>query len=304
VRSSNASGAAESRLARRVIARPPDAVVIDLHLHTTASDGKLAPAALVALAASAGLTIIGVTDHDTIGGLAEARGAAQGRGLRLVDGIEITVVEEGRDVHVLGYFFDPSSDDLARFLQRQRADRIDRVREIGARLNALHYPIDVDAILTSASIERGRSVGRPLLADALVTAGHAVDRKDAFDRLLGANGPAFVPRCGPTLARACEVIASAGGISSLAHPGLLGLDERLPRFAESGLAALEVRHRDHPPDVESHYRERAQALGLAVSGGSDFHGEEMAVAAAQAAGLGRITLGPEDFAALEARASA
>jgi hypothetical protein len=276
--------------------------VIDLHLHTTASDGRLPPAALVGLAARAGLTIISVTDHDTVAGLEEAGRAATTVGLRLVEGIEITAVEEGRDVHVLGYFFDSSSRDLEALLQNQRGERIQRVREIGARLQALGCPVDVNAILATAARCEGRSIGRPALADALVAAGHALDRRDAFDRLLGANRPAFVPRCGPPLARVCEVIGRAGGIASLAHPGLLGLDDRIETFASSGLAALEVRHREHTPAAEAHYRGLARALGLAVSGGSDFHGDQLSGDSEHRAGLGQVTLGSEDFEALQSRA--
>lgn len=275
--------------------------MIDLHLHTTASDGRLPPASLVALAARAGLTVISVTDHDTVAGLGEAREAASAIGVELVNGIEITAIEDGRDVHVLGYFFDPGSQELGALLTLQRADRTHRLREMAGRLDALHCPVDVEAIL-AASAGQGRTVGRPALADALVAAGYAADRRDAFDRLLAADRPAFVPRCGPPLARVCEVIGRAGGIASLAHPGLLGLDDRLEQFAASGLAALEVRHSEHPPPVEAHYRERARALGLAMSGGSDFHGDHLAGASEHGAILGQVTLGADDFEALKARA--
>jgi 3',5'-nucleoside bisphosphate phosphatase len=270
--------------------------VIDLHLHTTASDGKLRPSALVAHAARANLRIISVTDHDTVAGLAESREAAVAHGLRLVNGIEITAVERGRDVHVLGYFIDPDNQELARFLEAQRADRIERVREIGSRLKALGCEIDVEAIIATSAELAGRSVGRPLIADALVAKGFAIDRRDAFDRLLGNDGPAFVARCGSPVARVGEVIAAAGGIASLAHPILLRDDAVIPGYA-ANLAALEVRHREHDESAEARYREMARTLGLAVSGGSDFHGDPLA-------DLGTITLAAEDFQALEARVGA
>jgi predicted metal-dependent phosphoesterase TrpH len=267
---------------------------IDLHLHTTSSDGALAPADLVARAAAAGLTVISVTDHDTLAGLDSARDAARQRGMRLIDGIEVTAVEAGRDVHVLGYFFDPAYQPLAVFLGRQREARIARVRQIGERLEALKCPVDVAAILAEAARHPGRSVGRPSVADALVAAGHAVDRRDAFDRLLGTGGPAFVPRCGPTVAEVVDVIAAAGGITSLAHPGLTRVDADLPRFVDAGLAALEARHRDHSPATEAHYRALAAVLGIAVSAGSDFHG------LGDRDELGDISLDAGDLAALEA----
>jgi predicted metal-dependent phosphoesterase TrpH len=260
----------------------------------------LRPLALVALAADVGLRVVSVTDHDTVAGLAEAREAAEAHGLRLVNGIEITAVDRGRDIHVLGYFFDASDVSLARFLECQRAARIERAREIAVRLESLGCAIDLDALLAATPSASGRSVGRPLVADALVAAGHAVDRRDAFDRLLGDNRPAFVPRCGPDVARVVEAIASAGGVASLAHPGLVGVDDRIPGYAESGLLAIEVRHRDHSPSDEARYRQLAGTLDLAMSGGSDFHGEHDSRDGA-VSGPGSVTLSAEDFAALEAR---
>jgi predicted metal-dependent phosphoesterase TrpH len=274
--------------------------VIDLHLHTTASDGRLAPAALVSLAARAGLRVISITDHDTVAGLAEARHAAAGAGLRLVDGIEITAFECGRDVHLLGYFFDPLDPALARFLETQRAGRRTRVREIADRLRQFGIAVDVDAVLATAS-PKGGSIGRPALADALVAGGHAVDRQDAFDRWLGAGRPAFMPRNGPSVAESIAAITGAGGIASLAHPGVLGMDAEIPAFAAAGLGAIEVRHRDHEAAAEARYRAIAAALGLAVSGGSDFHGEYERAPAGIGAAPGSVTLSEEDFAALEAR---
>jgi hypothetical protein len=272
--------------------------VVDLHLHTTASDGRLSPSALVERAAAAGLTIISVTDHDTTAGLEEARRAAQARGVRLVNGIEITAVERGRDVHVLGYFVNPASAALVKFLQAQRHDRIRRVREMGGRLHELGYPVNVDELIQA--VPSGRSVGRPQLADALVAAGHVSDRRDAFDRLLGDGRPAFVARSGPTVAAVIERIRAADGIASLAHPGLTAMDEDIPRFVSAGLTALEARHSDHDPATEEWYRSIAAALGLVVTGGSDYHADP----AHHGNVLGGASLTVEEFAALEFRAQA
>jgi 3',5'-nucleoside bisphosphate phosphatase len=275
---------------------------IDLHLHTTASDGRLPPSALVTLAAQVGLDVMSVTDHDTIAGLAEAREAAASRGIRLVDGIEMTAIDDGRDVHVLGYFFDPEDGTFNQFLRTQRLARVERVYEIARRLASLGCAIDVEALLRAVPGDSGRSVGRPAVADALVAAGHAVDRRDAFDRLLASGRPAFVPRRGPDVAEVVATIAAAGGIASLAHPGLMGVDERIPGYAAVGLSAIEVRHRDHNEDDEARYRSLAQQLGLAVSGGSDFHGEHDARDGSTSV-PGEVTLAPSDFAILEARRS-
>jgi predicted metal-dependent phosphoesterase TrpH len=141
-------------------------------------------------------------------------------------------------------------------------------------------------------------VGRPAIADALVRSGHARDRDDAFKRLLGRGSPAYVPRRGVSAADVIDLIARAGGISSFAHPGLAGLDALIPVLASRGLSAIEARHTDHPADVEAHYKSLAGRLGLAVSGGSDYHGEGTSNATA----LGRVTLDPDDFAALSERA--
>ena len=246
--------------------------MIDLHLHTTASDGLLEPAALVERAARAGLTIIAVTDHDTVSGIAEARAAGTRHGLDVVAGIEITAVEHGCDVHILGYFIDAESAPLAEFLTTQRVDRVRRVREIGARLASLGYPVDVESLLESAG--RGsRSIGRPAIADALVTAGHTADRNDAFARLLGRGQPAFVPRAGVAGATVVRVIHDAGGVASLAHPGLGPDDSLIEPLAAAGLDAIEVWHCDHTPEQRAHYFALAERLGLARSGGSDFHGD-------------------------------
>lgn len=269
--------------------------MIDLHLHTTASDGALAPAALMRAARDAGLTTISITDHDTMAGLPEAARAAGDAGLRLIDGIEITGVEDGRDVHLLAYFVDPADAPLGAFLERQRADRLRRIREIAARLATLGCAIDIEPMIASAA--PGRSIGRPILADALVAAGCAIDRNDAFDRLLGNGCPAYVPRVGPQPDAVIDIVRRAGGLVSLAHPGLTGMDAIIPRLAAAGLAALEARHSDHDADTEARYRQLAATYRLAVSGGSDFH----AVSGHRLAALGRVTLPPDDLLALEAR---
>jgi predicted metal-dependent phosphoesterase TrpH len=274
--------------------------LIDLHLHTTASDGALTPADLVARIAAAGLTIFAITDHDTTAGLREARTAAARLGLRFIDGIEITAVEDRRDVHILGYYINPDHAPLVEFLEIQRADRIRRVHEIAERLTTLGCTIDTRAILDSVARGDGRSVGRPQIANALVRAGHAVDRDDAFEKYLGEGGAAFVPRRGPAAAEVVRVIQDAGGLASLAHPGLTRRDDLIPALAAAGLGALEARHSDHDAAAESRYRALAAAHGLAVSGGSDYHGE----ISHRAQCLGTVVLAAEDFAQLEARAAA
>ncbi|HVB37146.1 MAG TPA: PHP domain-containing protein [Vicinamibacterales bacterium] len=246
--------------------------MIDLHMHTTVSDGLRTPAEVVRLCREAGLQVLSVTDHDTVAAVEDVGRYAAAEGLTAVPGIEITAIHEGRDVHMLGYFIDPTSASLRAFLERQRAHRFDRARTIAERLAGLGMPIDIEAVMQPAVDHPGRSVGRPWIARALVEAGHVRNAKEAFDRWLGSGRPAFVPREGPLPAEAVGVITQAGGIASLAHPGPLARDEIIAPLAEAGLAALEAYHSEHDPDTTMYYLDMAARLGLAVSGGSDFHG--------------------------------
>lgn len=246
--------------------------MIDLHLHTTASDGRLTPAGLVARASQARLTTISVTDHDTVAAFAELTAAARSAEIRVVPGIEITSIDEGRDVHMLGYFFDPASAALGAFLEGQRALRVARVREIGIRLSTLGMPVDVEAVLQAAANRPGSSVGRPQLARAMVAAGHVESVQEAFDQWLASGQPAYLPRTGPSPATVIDVIHHAGGVASFAHPGVTRRDAMIPALVERGLDAIEVYHSDHAPEDERTYTLLATRLGVLISGGSDFHG--------------------------------
>jgi predicted metal-dependent phosphoesterase TrpH len=198
-------------------------------------------------------------------------------------------------VHVLGYFIDTTSARLRAFLDRQREDRIRRVAEMGARLSALGCPIDVEPILSSAA--RGQSVGRPQIASALLTAGHVRTRDEAFDRFLEAGGAAYVPRSGTSPADVVAIIHEAGGIASLAHPGVCARDDLIAPLAAAGLDALEAVHSDHDAVTQTRYRALAASLGLLVTGGSDFHG----ALAHRVSRLGTVTLPLADFEALARR---
>jgi predicted metal-dependent phosphoesterase TrpH len=264
--------------------------VIDLHLHTTASDGLLSPDALVAEAVAAGLTTIAVTDHDTVAGLPAATAAARAAGIVCVPGIEITAVHEGTDVHVLGYFFDVDSRELHDFLTRQLDDRRRRVIEITSRLADLGVPIDVGRLDTAAHRESRRSLGRPMIARALVEAGHVANVQEAFDTYLATGRPAFMPRVGMTPPDVFALIARAGGLASLAHP--VKLDEpTMMALVDAGVPAIEVYHPDHNAKVTSSFREIAARRGLLVTGGSDFHGS----ASGRTNALGKVVLPKEDY---------
>jgi predicted metal-dependent phosphoesterase TrpH len=273
--------------------------LIDLHLHTTASDGRLSASELVARVHAAGITIMSVTDHDTTAGLAAVRRAATECGIELIDGIEITAVHEQRDVHMLGYFINPDDAALNAFLAEQRRRRADRVLEIGDRLARLGAPIDVHALLAHAAHTPGTSVGRPVIGRALVAAGHVSSLKEAFDRYLAAGQAAFVPRTGESPVEIVHRIRAAGGIASMAHPGVTKQPAVMASLVGAGMDAIEVYHSDHTPEVQRELLAFAHHHQLLVSGGSDFHGDD-----SRDRPLGRTTLPPSEFERLRAAAAA
>jgi predicted metal-dependent phosphoesterase TrpH len=271
--------------------------LIDLHTHTTASDGRCTPAELVAAASAAGVRVLSVTDHDTVAGYRPAAEVCAGTEIELVAGIEITAVRAGVDVHTLGYFIDVDSPALARFLDAQRHDRMNRIRAIVDRLRTHGIELDAEMILAPAHENAGRSAGRPWVARALVGAGHVATMNEAFSRWLSPGQPAFVPRIGDTPEQVIAHVHEAGGIASIAHPGTLAHDQWLPELVDAGLDAIEAYHTDHDGPTTARYLEFAARNGLAVSGGSDFHGH------GSHGGLrpGTVSLPSEAFNRLKAR---
>jgi predicted metal-dependent phosphoesterase TrpH len=271
--------------------------MIDLHLHTTASDGQSTPERLARQLAKAGITIAAVTDHDTTAAISEVRSFAEPQGMRIISGIEITAVQELEDVHMLGYGFDPEHPAFVAFLGTQRTDRRRRLEEMHAKLVSLGMPVDIEAQMAAASEKSGKALGRPLLAAALVTAGYVKSIAEAFEKYLGHGGPAFVPRRGASPADVVALVHDAGGVVSVAHPGKLKSDALLEPLAEAGLDAIEAHHPDHDRATTSAYRARAAKLGLLVTGGSDFHGRDTGRVDA----MGKVTLPLADFARLDVR---
>jgi predicted metal-dependent phosphoesterase TrpH len=190
-----------------------------------------------------------------------------------VPGIEITAFVGETDVHVLAYFIDVRSDRLSTLLQSQRASRFNRVRKIVERLASYGISLDPDAILRPAADDAGKAPGRPWIARALVAAGHVRSADEAFSLWLAEGRPGFVARSGLAPRDVFTTIHDAGGIASLAHPGLVGHDEWIPSFAKEGLDAIEAYHSEHDPLTTSRYAAMARDLSLAVSGGSDYHGD-------------------------------
>lgn len=269
---------------------------VDLHLHTTASDGRCSPLELVEQAAAAGLTVMAATDHDTTASVDEVQLRAAQRGIESIVGIEVTAVEDGRDIHVLGYFLNHADQAFLTFLAGQRRVRVDRVRAIGDRLAELGLPVDLSAALDAVDqAHSARAIGRPQVARAMIAAGHVASTKEAFDKWLGRDLPAFVPRTGPSPESVVSTIHAAGGLASLAHPGRTRIDGRIPALSASGLDALEAHHSDHDAAAVAHYRRMADGLGLLVTGGSDYHGDP-----SYGVSIGAATLPPSDWQRLYA----
>lgn len=248
---------------------------IDLHTHTRASDGTQSPTELVEAAVGAGLDVLGLTDHDTAEGWAEAERAAGAAGLRLVRGMEISTSLDGRGVHLLAYLPDPTYPALVALLDKVLDGRSSRVPAVLERLRALGIGLtaeDVHRVSGDAAAS-----GRPHIADALVAAGVVRDRDEAFRRFLNPGMPAYVDRYAAPLRDTIRVVGEAGGVSVIAHawgrrtarvPGEAALAE----LADLGLAGLEVDHQDHDEDQRAALRGMARDLGLVVTGSSDHHG--------------------------------
>jgi predicted metal-dependent phosphoesterase TrpH len=273
--------------------------MIDLHMHTTASDGTCTPDQLVRLAVDAGLTVIGVADHDTMNAVPAVTVAAARHGIEVVPGIEITSVLDGRDVHVLGYFVDVDCPELQALLLRHRQERVGRAREIGERLARCGVPIDVDALLAAAPPNAGKALARPQIARALIEHQHVATVAEAFDRFLGESCPAYVPHTGATPHEVIGLIARSGGISSLAHPGTTNRDDQIPSLRDAGLEAIEAHHSAHTPELTARYLDQAREFDLAVTGGSDSHGP----ATRRSEWFGKIHLPESDYQEFRRRAA-
>ena len=270
---------------------------IDLHLHTTASDGRCTPEELVDRCDAIGLRVISVTDHDTRAGETAARARARERGIEFIPGIEITSVHRGRDVHMLAYNLPDQTPELDALISEQRRLRVERAREIARRLDRLGAPIDIDALVASAAAASGKAVARPQIAQYLIAAGHVSTVAEAFDRFLGEECDAYVPHQGASPITVIQTVARAGGIASLAHPGRLKRDELIPELVEAGLGCIEAYHSTHDAAVQAHYLELAARYGVDVTGGSDYHGD----GTRHAECFGSVGLDPAAYERLRAR---
>jgi predicted metal-dependent phosphoesterase TrpH len=246
---------------------PPERFV-DLHMHSTASDGSVAPADVVAAAQRAGLVAIALTDHDTVDGVVEAQHAGDLLGVRVVAGVELSAIDDGDEIHILGLHL-THPEHIASALDELKETRRERARTTVERLNALGIPVTLDAVFAAAG---EGAVGRPHVAKALVAGGWARDFREAFDRWLGTGKPACVEKRTVTFEEAARLIHEAGGISVYAHPGGDASRAVLEELASLGLDSVEVLHPSHTPDEIVRLATLTDELGLLPSGGSDWHG--------------------------------
>lgn len=243
---------------------------IDLHTHSSASDGSYPPARIVAMAEANGVGVLSLTDHDTLEGIPEARSRAEAAGIRLIPGVELSVSEEGADVHLLAYGFDPAAPALRTAIAGYRDGRRERAGKILSRLKGLGIRIRLEEV---EEIADGAAIGRPHVAEALLRGGFVETFDEAFQRYLGHHAPAYVPKQVVTLERASAIVRDAGGVVILAHPGTLNRDHLIPGWTRRGLDGIEVWHSKHDAQDVARYRGFAQLHGLLMTGGSDYHGE-------------------------------
>ena len=243
---------------------------IDLHSHTTASDGALAPRELVRKAVEHGVRVLAITDHDSTDGLAEALEEARHHpGLTIVPGLEINCDVSGGEVHVLGYCVDYEAGWFQDFLREQRAERVARVHRIAARLAELGMPIDPEEVF--AICQEG-SPGRPHVAQVMIKRGYVKSVNEAFDRYLHTGGPASVSRRRLTPVEAVQIIRRARGVPVFAHPGLAKKDDMIQELVDAGLMGIETYYNEHSAAQVRAYLDLCDRYGLVATGGSDFHG--------------------------------
>ena len=246
---------------------------LDLHLHTTFSDGSLPPAEVVRLAQHVNVSALAITDHDTVDGIPEALTAGRDVGIEIIPGIEISSRWRGVEAHILGYFIDWMAPSLQERLAVYRASRHVRNPRIVKKLNELGIAITYEEV---AALAGPASVGRPHIARVLMNKNYVTSAKEAFDRYLADGAAAYVPRDLPDPAEAIALIHAAGGVPVLAHPSWLDRSEGIVALCKElkgvGLAGIEVHYSTHRPEQTSHYLNLAKQLDLLVTGGSDFHG--------------------------------
>ncbi|MEX0928376.1 MAG: PHP domain-containing protein [Balneolales bacterium] len=241
----------------------------DLHVHTTASDGTQTPEQVIKLAVEKGLSTIAITDHDTVSGYLSALPTAKQCNIKLLAGVEITCDYQDRECHLLAYCFDPDYPELKAMLANQKKIRIDRAHKMVRNLNKLGFDMDFEDVLAESGKD---SISRVHIAGVMVTKAYTADKKEAFDRYLGNDAPAYHKSVYRPVADVIGLIRKAGGLSVLAHPGTHYIYEDLRYFLNSGLDGIEYIHPSHNYELQKKYKDYAENFGLLLTGGSDFHG--------------------------------
>jgi len=243
--------------------------LIDLHIHSTFSDGLLTPRRIVETAGKLGICAIAVTDHDDVRAYAEAQTAGLEMGIEVVPGIELSSVEAGAEIHLLGYYIDPHNEPLLQFTQLFRTHRDQRARQILQRLGNLGLNIPFEILKHKAG---EGALGRPHIADIMVEEGMVFSFQEAFNKYLGENRPGYVPKMKISSQEAIDLIHRAGGLAFLAHPGTGVENEVIRKLIDWGLDGIETMHPKHTPVMIEAYRELTIKYGLLETGGSDCHG--------------------------------
>ncbi len=248
---------------------------VDLHVHTTCSDGVFRPEEVVRMAAEAGLEVIAITDHDTVDGVKRALEAGRKEGVEVIPGVELSARAGPSDIHILGYYVDIEDPQFREWMEKLRRERWERARKIVEKLNILGVGLRFDTVLEVA----GEAViGRPHIADALVREAWVASYNEAFQKYIGYDGPAYLPKYEISPEEGIEIIRKAGGIPVFAHPGTARRDELIPGMVRAGLMGIEAFHPLHPPEACRYYQNLARKYGLLYTGGSDFHGSDRRMA--------------------------
>jgi predicted metal-dependent phosphoesterase TrpH len=241
---------------------------VDLHIHTKYSDGSCTPSEIFDIASAKGLSAISITDHDCTDAYPLALEVGNALGIEVIPGVELSSEIQGIDIHILGYYVDFDNPVFIAKLQKMKEARYDRAQKIVSNLNRQGIDLRFETVL---SIAGEGAIGRPHIASAMLKEEFVFSFREAFDKFIGYDSPAYVEKLRMSPREVFDLIKTAGGIPVLAHPGVTGVDERIQEFIREGLQGIEVSHSEHPDAAVRHYFKMCKKNGLAHTGGSDFH---------------------------------
>lgn len=242
----------------------------DLHIHSTHSDGTLSPEEIVELAAQAGLAAVSLTDHDNVAGVGEATVCGERSGVEVIPGVELSAIEDGSDIHMLGYFIETANESLVEHLDLFRNARRIRAERMVEKLNKLGLGVTIEAVLEKAG---PAAIGRPHVAEALVDEGLVLSYEEVFRRYIGFGGPAYEPKYEISVEKAVDLIHDAAGLAVIAHPGVYLKEETIQKILDAGVDGIETVHPKHSEETTERLRALARELNLVETGGSDYHGD-------------------------------